>query len=617
MTELSWLPRLPLFGKRVLVTRAREQAGGAAALLRERGADPVVVPTIEIHPPSDPSAMIDAVQAMHERYDWIVLTSANGVERLWAETKRQGKDARAFGKAKIAAIGPGTAAAFERCGLAPDVVAKEHRGEALAEEVLAAMNASGGTKVRVLVARAEVARDVVPDALRAAGCEVDVVSVYKTRSPPRALLEGLSALLEGGEIDAVTFTSSSTVEHLCDALEARARRAPREDLRCEHRADHHGNRKKARDPGRRRGRGIDGPGPRHGAREALHEVIVRAMNSRAFDRPHGARDASRRERMSLSSLIVQREIASIREVEEALARQVLYGGDLLTNLLEVARLDEAVLLPIVAESLGLPPAPSGELPRPEPDAQRLVAAEVAVERNLAPLSVDRYGLTVAVAEPLSADVEQELAFALALPISQRIAPLVRIKQALARDYGVPLDRRLQRLLMRMSSDGPRAPTLVPADARRRVPARRAAPAEHRSCRAAALGDRARSSVGSAGRRRGHARPPRGDADDAPAPPAPRRDHGRHRSRRARGGRRARHDPRSPVRVRAAVLRLHGRLHRARRGRRGARRVRRRRSARQGRAHRRAARPPEHPRALAREEGDAPARSRRSTASMPS
>ena len=165
--------------------------------------------------------------------------------------------------------------------------------------------------------------------------------------------------------------------------------------------------------------------------------------------------------MSLSSLIVQREIASIREVEEALARQVLYGGDLLTNLLEVARLDEAVLLPIVAESLGLPAAPPGELPRPEPDAKRLVAAEVAVERNLAPLSVDRYGLTVAVAEPLSAEVEQELAFALALPISQRIAPLVRIKQALARDYGVPLDRRLQRLLMRMSTDGPRASSSFP------------------------------------------------------------------------------------------------------------------------------------------------------------
>jgi uroporphyrinogen III methyltransferase/synthase len=133
--------------------------------------------------------------------------------------KRQGRDARAFGRAKIAAIGPGTAAALERCGLTADLVAKEHRQEALAAEVLATMN---GTKGRVLLARAEVARDVLPDTLRAAGCEVDVVSVYKTRSPPRPLLEALSSLLEAGEIDVVTFTSSSTVDHLCDALEAGA-----------------------------------------------------------------------------------------------------------------------------------------------------------------------------------------------------------------------------------------------------------------------------------------------------------------------------------------------------------------------------------------------------------
>lgn len=165
--------------------------------------------------------------------------------------------------------------------------------------------------------------------------------------------------------------------------------------------------------------------------------------------------------MSLSTLIVQREIASIREVEEALARQVLYGGDLVTNLLEVCRLDEAALLLVVAEALGLPPAPPGELPRPEPEAQRLVAAEVARERNLAPLSVDRSGLTIAVAEPLSADVEQELTFALALPILQKIAPLVRIRQALARDYGVPLARRFQRMLQRMMSPGPRSHSSFP------------------------------------------------------------------------------------------------------------------------------------------------------------
>lgn len=223
IAELSWLSKLPLFGKRVLVTRAREQAGSASVMLRERGADPVVVPTIEIHPPSDPSAMIDAVQSMTERYDWVVVTSANGVDRLWAEMKRQGRDARSFGRAKIAAIGPGTALALARCGITADVIAKAHHQEGLAAEVLAAMGEiEPGGRPRVLIARAEVARDVLPDTLRGAGCEVDVVAVYKTRSPHRPMLEALSALLEGGEIDVVTFTSSSTVEHLCDALEARA-----------------------------------------------------------------------------------------------------------------------------------------------------------------------------------------------------------------------------------------------------------------------------------------------------------------------------------------------------------------------------------------------------------
>jgi len=220
MSELSWLSRLPLFGKRVLVTRAREQAGSAASMLRDRGADPVVVPTIEIHPPSDPAAMIDAVDVLSVRYDWVVLTSANGVDRLWDEIKRQGKDARSFGKARVAAIGPGTAAALARRGITADVIAKEHKQEGLAAELLAAVG--HGVRPRVLLARAEVARDVLPDTLRAAGCEVDVVSVYKTRAPQRPILEALATLLEGGEIDVVTFTSSSTVEHLCDALEGRA-----------------------------------------------------------------------------------------------------------------------------------------------------------------------------------------------------------------------------------------------------------------------------------------------------------------------------------------------------------------------------------------------------------
>lgn len=215
---LTWVERLPLFGKRVLVTRAREQAGRTAERLRERGADPVVVPTIDIRPPSDPAPTVDAVTTLGS-YGWVVFTSANGVERVGSELRRQGRDARAFGTAKIAAIGPGTAAALERLGLVADLVPSVHKGEDLAAELVRVI---GSSAPRVLVARAERARDVVPDALRQVGCTVDVVPVYKTCPPPQPLLDGLAALLEAGEIDAVTFTSSSTVEHLCDALEDRA-----------------------------------------------------------------------------------------------------------------------------------------------------------------------------------------------------------------------------------------------------------------------------------------------------------------------------------------------------------------------------------------------------------
>ncbi|HVH46416.1 MAG TPA: hypothetical protein VM925_28940, partial [Labilithrix sp.] len=157
--------------------------------------------------------------------------------------------------------------------------------------------------------------------------------------------------------------------------------------------------------------------------------------------------------MSLSSLIVQREIASIREIEEALARQVLYGGDFVTNLFEVSRIEESALMPVVAESFGLAPAPAGELPKTPADAARLIAADVVAERAFAPLAVGST-LVVAVAEPLSADAEQELTFALALPIEQRIAPLFRIRQALARDYGIPLDKRIARLITKVVNKGP-------------------------------------------------------------------------------------------------------------------------------------------------------------------
>jgi uroporphyrinogen III methyltransferase / synthase len=221
---LRWFERRPLFGKRVLVTRAREQSGSAAALLRDQGADVVVVPTIEIRDPVDPDPVTRALRDLRAgAYGWAVFTSANGVDRTWNALTSVGADARAFGAAKLAAIGPATAHALEIHGLRADLVAKEFVGESLAREMLGALrSAPAAAPWRVLLARAAKARDVVPETLRAAGCQVDVVAVYETHAPPRETVETLARELEHGGIDVATFTSSSTVENFCDLLGPRA-----------------------------------------------------------------------------------------------------------------------------------------------------------------------------------------------------------------------------------------------------------------------------------------------------------------------------------------------------------------------------------------------------------
>jgi len=167
--------------------------------------------------------------------------------------------------------------------------------------------------------------------------------------------------------------------------------------------------------------------------------------------------------MSLSSLIVQRGVATIREVEEALARQVLYGGDLATNLMEVSRVDEAALVELLAQSYGMTAAPPGELRRASDEARSVVTGEFAAKKALVPLAVDAFGVLFAVSEPLSAEVEEELAYGLAKPIAQRIAPLFRILQAVERDYGISLDRRYQRLLARLGGERS-ARSLMPSHA---------------------------------------------------------------------------------------------------------------------------------------------------------
>jgi hypothetical protein len=166
--------------------------------------------------------------------------------------------------------------------------------------------------------------------------------------------------------------------------------------------------------------------------------------------------------MSLSALIVQREVASMRHVEEALARQVIYGGDLSTNLLEVARLDEKSLTAVLAESMHLRPAPHGELPMAPERVGAFVPPQMAVQRAMIPLVLEQDRLVLVVAEPLPRDVEEQLSFALGMGIEQRVAPLVRVRQALAKAYGVPLERRMERLIARMAglpsrSSSPPAP----------------------------------------------------------------------------------------------------------------------------------------------------------------
>ena len=167
--------------------------------------------------------------------------------------------------------------------------------------------------------------------------------------------------------------------------------------------------------------------------------------------------------MSLSSLIVQREVATIREVEEALARQVIYGGDLLTNLLEVARLDEGVLTALLAEEHGLDPGPIGELPPPTDAARAMFPREMAIQRSIAPLAIENERLVVAVSEKLPGEVTEQLAFTLGVAVEQRAALVVRVRQALAATYGVPLERRMDRLVARLggapSSAGSSRPPL--------------------------------------------------------------------------------------------------------------------------------------------------------------
>jgi Type II secretion system (T2SS), protein E, N-terminal domain len=175
---------------------------------------------------------------------------------------------------------------------------------------------------------------------------------------------------------------------------------------------------------------------------------------------------------TLSSILVQRGAASMRAVEDAIARQVFHGGDLATNLLELAALREEVLMPLVAESLGLEVAPAGRLALSPPDLLRLVPGDLALRHGLYPLALRERALVVAVAEPLAASIEDDLGFALDVALRQVVAPLVRIRQAIADSYGLPLDRRHLRLVAKLDGHADPSPSAMPPPGREVLPAMR-------------------------------------------------------------------------------------------------------------------------------------------------
>jgi uroporphyrinogen III methyltransferase/synthase len=216
---LRWFDTRPLFGKRVLITRAEAQAAGTARAVRRRGAEAVEIPTIELVAPPDPARVERAVTELGG-YDVVAFTSENGVAWFWRTLEAAGRDARALGRAKVAAVGPGTAAALTVRGVRADVVAREFRGEGLAEAILANAELAirEGRPRRALLPRALVARQVLPETLRAHGFEVDVVPVYETRAASGARRDELRALLEERRLDVVMLTASSTADNLCDLL---------------------------------------------------------------------------------------------------------------------------------------------------------------------------------------------------------------------------------------------------------------------------------------------------------------------------------------------------------------------------------------------------------------
>jgi uroporphyrinogen III methyltransferase/synthase len=211
--KLAWFEKMPLFGKRILVTRARSQSSALSEKIAALGGEPLEFPVIRITPPARRD-LLDAALRQLERFDWVIFTSVNGVKHFFRRLRELSIDIRNMSKARIAAIGPKTAEALKEKCLLVETLPEEYKAEALVEALRPHVKAGE----QILLPRANIARKVLATELEKIGCSITEVDAYDTKSNAENA-EEVVELLKEGAIHVITFTSSSTVRNFLEAIQ--------------------------------------------------------------------------------------------------------------------------------------------------------------------------------------------------------------------------------------------------------------------------------------------------------------------------------------------------------------------------------------------------------------
>jgi len=210
--RLRWLDNLPLFGKRILVTRSRRQASKLSRLLAERGAAPVELPAIDIQPLDDYGELDESISRLAD-YNWVIFTSTNGVEAFWQRLALLNMDSRSLYNIAVGAIGPATAETLRERGITADYIPEVYTGEG----IIKGLKNHDTSGKRILLPRADIADNELVDGLSGIGAKVDEVAAYRTVAAGGT--KKAADMVSSGEIDIITFTSSSTVTNFMAAFE--------------------------------------------------------------------------------------------------------------------------------------------------------------------------------------------------------------------------------------------------------------------------------------------------------------------------------------------------------------------------------------------------------------